>query len=112
MVVSFTTVTLVAATPPMVTAVAPVRLVPVIVTVVEPAVEPPDGEILVTVGAGGNGREVALTCAVPLEYPVRVVFTVTVEEVLAATPVTVIIPVLFIVAVPTDADGVYTLIPL
>ena len=40
MVVSFTTVKLDAATPPIVTAVAPVRLVPTIVTVVPPNVVP------------------------------------------------------------------------
>ena len=52
MVVALTTLTLVAALPPMVTAVAPVRLFPVIVMLVPPKVEPLEGEILVTVGAG------------------------------------------------------------
>jgi len=46
-----TTVTEVAAAPPMVTPVAPVKLVPVIVTLVPPAVGPELGEIAVTVGA-------------------------------------------------------------
>ena len=45
------TIRLVAATPPMVTPVAPVKFVPVIVMVVPPAGEPLVGEILVTVGA-------------------------------------------------------------
>ncbi len=49
-VVAFTTVTLVAAMPPMVTAVAPVKLVPVMVKLVPPAVVPVFGEIEVTVG--------------------------------------------------------------
>ena len=40
----------VAAVPPMVTAVAPVRLVPVMVTLVPPAEPPLVGEMLVTVG--------------------------------------------------------------
>ena len=52
MLVELSTVTLVAAVPPRVTAVAPVKLVPVMVMVVPPAVEPLVGEILATVGAG------------------------------------------------------------
>jgi hypothetical protein len=51
-VVAFTAVTLVAAFAPKWTAVAPVRFVPVIVTVVPPPVGPEDGVMLVTVGAG------------------------------------------------------------
>ena len=46
------TVKPVAAVAPKVTAVAPVKLVPVIVTVVPPAAGPDVGEIEVTVGAG------------------------------------------------------------
>jgi hypothetical protein len=45
-----TTVTLVAAAPPIVTAVAPVKPVPVMVTGVPPAVVPELGEIALTVG--------------------------------------------------------------
>jgi hypothetical protein len=45
-----TTVTLVAAVPPIVTPVAPVKPVPVIVTDVPPAVGPELGEIALTVG--------------------------------------------------------------
>ena len=51
MLVELTTTTLVAAVPPMVTAVAPVKSVPVMVMLVPPATEPLVGEILVTVGA-------------------------------------------------------------
>ena len=50
MLVELTTTTLVAAAPPMVTPVAPVKLVPVIVTLVPPVVGPEVGEIAVTVG--------------------------------------------------------------
>ena len=48
--VALTTVTPVAAMPPIVTPVAPVKPVPVIVTFVPPAVVPELGEIPVTVG--------------------------------------------------------------
>jgi peptidoglycan biosynthesis protein MviN/MurJ (putative lipid II flippase) len=51
-VVPFTTVTLVAKVPPMVTTEEPVKLVPVIVTLAPPTVLPLEGEIPVTVGAG------------------------------------------------------------
>jgi hypothetical protein len=47
---AFTTDTLVAACPPIVTDVAPVRFVPVMVTLVPPAVDPLVGDILLTVG--------------------------------------------------------------
>jgi hypothetical protein len=50
------TVKLVAAVPPMVTPVAPVKLVPVTVTEVPPAVVPELGLIPVTVGAGVGVR--------------------------------------------------------
>ena len=49
--VSLTNEKLVAAVPPMVTPVTPVKPVPVIVTLVPPAVVPLVGEIAVTVGA-------------------------------------------------------------
>jgi len=49
-VVLFTTLREVAAIPPNVTDVAPVKEVPVIVTLVPPAVLPVNGEILVTTG--------------------------------------------------------------
>lgn len=48
--VALLTVKLVAAVPPMLTAVAPVKFVPVIVTLVPPVVGPLDGFIVVTVG--------------------------------------------------------------
>ena len=51
MLVLLTTATLVAATPRMVTPVAPVKFVPVMVTLVPPADEPLAGEMAVTVGA-------------------------------------------------------------
>jgi hypothetical protein len=51
MVVEFTTVILVADEPPIVTAVAPVKLVPVMVTLVPPAVGPLLGLMPVTAGA-------------------------------------------------------------
>jgi hypothetical protein len=51
MLVSLTTVTSMAAWVPKLTAVAPVRAVPVIVTTVPPASGPAVGEIPVTVGA-------------------------------------------------------------
>ena len=50
MVVAFTTVTPVAAAPPIETTVAPVKLVPVRVTACPPASGPDDGLIDVTVG--------------------------------------------------------------
>ena len=50
-VVLLTTVTLVAAAPPRVTPVAPVKLVPVIVIDCAPAIGPAFGEIAVTVGS-------------------------------------------------------------
>ena len=49
--VALTTVTLVALVAPNLTAVAPVKLVPVIVTTVPPAVGPAVGLMVVTVGA-------------------------------------------------------------
>ena len=52
--VAFTTVTFVAAVPSKLTAVAPVKPVPVIVTVVPPVVGPLDGLRLVTVGGLGT----------------------------------------------------------
>ena len=51
MVVALTTTTLVAAVPPIVTLLAPVKLVPVIVIAVPPLVEPLVGVTLVIVGA-------------------------------------------------------------
>src|SRR5439155_866517 len=51
-VVAFVTLTLVAAVPPMLTVAPVTKFVPVIVTVVPPAVEPDGGAMDVTVGAG------------------------------------------------------------
>jgi len=50
MVVEFTTVKLVTEMPPITTAVAPVKLAPVIAMEVPPNVDPLDGETLATVG--------------------------------------------------------------
>ena len=50
MLVAFTTVTAVAAVPPIVTAVAPVKLVPVMVNDCPPASGPDEGVMAVTVG--------------------------------------------------------------
>ena len=52
MLVELTTVKLEAAVPPIVTAVAPVKLIPVMVMVVPPATGPLVGEILVRIGTG------------------------------------------------------------
>ncbi len=68
MLVELTTVTLVAATPPMVTPVAPVKSAPVIVMTVPPTVEPVVGEILFTVGAGAATTMLA-TCTEVLVPP-------------------------------------------
>jgi hypothetical protein len=54
-VVGLTTTRFVTAVPPMVTAVAPVKFVPVMVTAMPPAVVPLAGLIAVTVGARGGG---------------------------------------------------------
>ena len=51
MVVALITVRFVAAAPPKLTLVAPVKLVPVMVTTAPPAAGPEAGEMLVTVGA-------------------------------------------------------------
>jgi hypothetical protein len=53
--VALTTVTPVAAAPPIVTEVAPVKFVPVIVTEVPPRVDPVAGDTPITVGAGADG---------------------------------------------------------
>ena len=59
------TVKLIAGTPPNATAVAPVKLVPVIVTLVPPAAGPDVGLMPVTVGAG-KSAEMARTLVVVL----------------------------------------------
>jgi hypothetical protein len=122
MLVALTTLTLVAAVPPMVTPVAPVKPVPVIVTLVPPAVLPVGGLMTVTVGAGVPGATVkvvlalladavfpATSLAVPaamvmpsVPVPVmllRVTVRVVPEPVTATVPSAV--PVLFNVMLPT-----------
>ena len=59
-VVELMTMTLVAGVVPKSTAVAPVKLVPVMVTEVPPAGRPPDGEIPVTVGGGSDRLKLVL----------------------------------------------------
>ena len=90
MVVALVTVKLAAAVPPNVTAVAPVRLVPVMVTVVPPAVGPVVGTKLVIVG-GATNLKVPGDVAVP---PGVVSDTATVPAAWAgATALTVVGPV-------------------
>ncbi len=73
--VSLTTVKLLIAVVPKETLVAPVKPVPVIVTVVPPLFDPLAGLILVTVGIRGVllTTSVTFTCAFP---PFEVIFTV------------------------------------
>ena len=75
MLVELTTLKLVAATPPMVTAVAPVKSAPVMVMVVPPAAEPVVGEIIFTVGAGAATTMLA-TCTEVLVPPKEVTVAV------------------------------------
>ena len=78
-VVAFVTLNVVAFTPSNVTAVAPVKFVPVIVTLVPPATGPEDGLTLVTVGAATYVNPLAFE-PVP---PAVVTATVTAPAVLA-----------------------------
>ena len=64
MLVELTTVK-VTAVPPMVTAVAPAKSVPVMVMLVPPEVDPTEGETLVTVGAVAGLKDVSVTWAEP-----------------------------------------------
>lgn len=66
-VVALTTTTDVAATPPIVTPVTPVKFVPVIVTAVEPVVLPVVGDIPVTVGGFDSNK---MLMPVPIDTPV------------------------------------------
>ena len=72
--VALTTTTLAAATPPTVTLLAPVKLVPVIVKAVLPKVEPDVGEILVMVGAGTTYVNALGIDTVPPEVVTATVF--------------------------------------
>ena len=80
------TTTLVAAVPPIVTAVAPVKSVPIMVMLVPPATGPLVGVILVTVGAATT---VATWTAVPLLAPLVVTTAVRLPAVLRGVRVTV-----------------------
>ena len=111
MLVDETTTTLVAATPPTVTLVAPVKLVPVIVIAVPPAVEPEVGETEEIVG-GAKYVNAFVAVAVPFGVVTATLFAPTVpagvtavtlvDEItttlVAATPptVTLVAPVRFI----------------
>lgn len=88
MLVLFTTVTPVAAAPPMLTPVAPEKLLPVIVTLVPPFAVPLVGEMLLTMGA----TTYVYRALVPLLPPVFVTVTLTVP---AACP-----GVLHVIVVP------------
>ena len=118
-----TTTTLVAATPPTVTLVAPVKFVPVIVIAVPPAVEPVAGETEETVG-GKKYVNPGITLALPPGVVTATLFSPTVpagvtavtlvEEttttLVAATPptVTLVVPVRFVpvivIAVPPRVE--------
>ena len=105
-VVSLPTDTLVAAVPPIFTPVAPVRFVPVMVTLVPPAIGPPLGLILVTVGAATKVYDVVAvpdgvvtsTVAVPADpagiWKVRVVVVGVAAPGVSAVPpiVTTVVP--------------------
>ena len=88
MLVELTTLKLVAATPPMVTAVAPVKSAPVMVMVVPPAAEPVVGEIIFTVGAGAATTMLA-TCTEVLVPPKEVTVAVRLPRDGAVSKVTV-----------------------
>ena len=110
--VALTTTTLVAATPPTVTLLAPVKFVPVIVKAVPPNVVPDVGEMLATVGAGTTyvnalGKVdvppavvTATLCAPAVPAGVTAVIDValTTTTLVAATPptVTLLAPVKFV----------------
>jgi hypothetical protein len=66
----------------------------------EPLAAPAAFVVSVAWLAAPKASEVTVTCAEPLTYPVRVVVTVAVDDVLAATPLTVIKPLPDIATVP------------
>ena len=124
MLVDETTTTLVAATPPTVTLVAPIKLVPVIVIAVPPAVDPNNGDKEVIVGTGvvyvnafvavavPSGVVTATLCAPTVPAGVTAVMLVdeTTATLVAATPptVTLVAPVklvpVIVIAVPPAVD--------
>ena len=81
--------TLVAATPPTFTLVAPVKFVPVMVMVVPPSVEPLDGVTLEIVGAGTTYVNV-IACVVD---PLGVVTTIVLAPIVVDAGVTAVIEV-------------------
>ncbi len=62
--------------------------------------------VLPNVGVNAAANDVSVTFAVPPVYPVRVVVIVAVELVPGATPVTVITPVVELIATEPDAVAV------
>ena len=120
-----TTTTLVAATPPTVTLVAPVKLVPVIVIAVPPAVEPVAGETEEIVGGATNVNASAALAApygvvtatltaprVPAGVTAVTLVDETTTTLVAATPptVTLVAPVklapVIVIAVPPAVEPV------
>ena len=125
MLVGETTTTLVAATPPTVTLVAPVKLVPVIVIVVPPAVEPLAGETDEIVGGATK-----VNAPLPIAFPTTVTTTTSARpaapagvtavmlvgeitfKLVAATPpiVTLVVPLkkvpVIVIAVPPAVEPV------
>lgn len=78
--VSLTTVKLVAAAPPKVTAVALVKPLPVMITAVPPAVMPDVGETLVNVGAADAGKQIPAKKSRTMHPIKRITFRVTVHH--------------------------------
>ena len=116
-VVAFTTVTLVAATPLIVTAVAPVKPVPVMVTLVKPEMGPACGEMLVTAGGASYVNrlepvpvamavvtETSPVPAVPTPVVAVIVVAFTTVTPVAETPliVTLVAPVKLVPVMVTD----------
>jgi len=85
--VALTTTTLVAALPPMVTLVAPVKLVPVIVISVPPKVEPLDGLTLEIVGSSTTYVNALVFVAVPPSVVTEIALEPTPAGVLAVMKV-------------------------
>ena len=122
--VASTTTTLVAATPPIVTLLAPVKVVPVMVIAVPPAVIPLDGLTLAIVGAGATNVNAfssvavaftvvtAIFCAPAIPAGVTAVINVSLRTttLVAATPPTVTLLALskfvpaIVIAVPPKVD--------
>ena len=103
--VALTTVTLVAAVPPIVTPVAPVKLVPVIVTDCPPAAGPLDGLIDVTVGGAPYVYNV-FTAFVPPGVVTRTLAVPAVPDGVVAVIEVVLTTVTLVAAVPPIVTAV------